>query len=119
MNCLNCDKELSVTKGQKPKKYCNDSCKMAFYRRNRNEELEESNAEEEKLREVVIAGESPNARSSREYGEFQKEWIKGSCDEYEMMDSLILKLGVVCKKCEKPHLRHHEARYVVQHGNLL
>ncbi len=115
MTCLNCGKPLESS-GTKPKKYCNDSCKMAIYRKNRNEDLEKSNAEEEKLRKVVIEGETSNCRSAREYREFQKEWIEGACEEYEPHQH---DLGIKCKRCNKPYLRHHEARYVVQHGELL
>lgn len=29
--CLNCGKELIHTEGRRPKKYCNSSCKIAFW----------------------------------------------------------------------------------------
>ena len=75
------------------------------------------NKEEQELQKsVVFDGESPNCRSSREYREFQKEWIKGSCEEFRYDENL---KTTKCKRCTKPYLRHHEARYVVQHGGLL
>ena len=89
--------------------------------------------EEQELRKsVVIEGETPNCRSAREYREFQKEWIKGSCKEWVEGDKAI-QCGKChnpsctncfpkhrkCNRCNKPYLRHHEARYVVQHAGLL
>jgi len=35
MNCLNCGKELPVV-STKPSKYCNDKCRMAFSRKNKD-----------------------------------------------------------------------------------
>ena len=65
---------------------------------------------------MVIDGEAPNARSAREYREYQKEWIKGACEEFKVV---VVGKDLKCVRCKKPYLRHHEARYVVQHGNLL
>ena len=33
MKCLNCNKELELVTGKKPKQYCNDSCRIAFKRK--------------------------------------------------------------------------------------
>ena len=132
MKCMNCNKDLSVTKGQKPKKYCNDSCKMRYFRSKvvtkgekgladrMSEELSKKD-EEQELRQVEIEGESQNARSAREYREFQKEWIKDACEEYRDNKEGYSKFDdrANCRTCGRPYLRHHEARYVVQHGGLL
>ncbi len=66
---------------------------------------------------MVVEGETPNCRSAREYRESQKEWIKGSCQEYRGV-AWDKKHALKCK-CGKPYIRHHEARYVVQHAGLL
>ena len=78
--------------------------------------------EQELQKSVVIEGETPNCRSAREYREYQKEWIKGSCKKFDQ-DLTKAQFGtgdpnMKCK-CGKPYLRHHEARYVVQHAGLL
>jgi len=73
--------------------------------------------EEQELRQVMMEGETQNSRSAREYREFQKKWIKGACEEFK--DKNLSRRSLDCAKCGKPYLNHHEARYVVQHGNLL
>ena len=118
MKCLNCEKEISVTEGHNKRKYCNGSCRTSYFRKKDVTEgsvlVEEKDerVEEQELQSIEIEGETPNARYAREYREFQKKWIKGSCDKFED------KGNGKCKKCKKPFERHHEARYRVFHEGV-
>ncbi len=113
MNCLTCNAETGGIK-----KWCNDSCKQRYYRnekKNRNaEERENRNDEENRLRSVEVEGEAPNCRSAREYREFQKNWIKKSCDKFSADN-----VTGTCDKCRQPYLKHHEGRYEVYHSEVL
>lgn len=118
MKCLNCDLELQPS-SRRPSKYCSDRCRMAFARNKRtdspriNEQIEEDankRTEEQELQKAaVIDGETPNAKSAREYREWTAENTKGACESF---------LGVCawyvnCETCGKAYSNHHEARYMV------
>ena len=106
MKCLNCDIDIPES-SRRPSKYCSDRCRMAYKRNKRTPEI----INEQDLRKsVLIEGETPNARYSREYREFQKKFVKDSCEEFSEDEET-----GKCKRCRKPYLRHHEARYRVYH----
>ena len=73
-----------------------------------------STEEQELQKSVVVEGETPNCRYAREYREFQKNFVKGSCEKYDEDE----KTGK-CRRCRKPYLRHHEARYEVFHSEVI
>lgn len=35
MDCLNCGKELKMVEGRRPKKYCDDACRIAYFHKNK------------------------------------------------------------------------------------
>jgi predicted nucleic acid-binding Zn ribbon protein len=35
MKCLECGKDVPKSKGKRERKFCDDTCKLAYYRKNR------------------------------------------------------------------------------------
>ena len=136
MECLNCGKGFEGKRSTA--KFCKESCRIAFNRKvtvtdsvtgevlsvtkkdfSVTGDISVTEIEPSVMAAYYVNGEAPNARSAREYREFQREWIKGSCEKFggiKLADGLF---NAGCEKCKKPYLRHPEVRYVVQYPGLL